>query len=427
MNILLINNYWIPEIGAASHLYFYLAKSLRKKGHNVFVLTGIPRYNVDKATYDRYFKKGKMFIEEQEGIKVIRCRLPFVERNKKIRRGLELFQISSKLFKCGAKSLFNEKIDVSLVYSPPLTLYKTAENLRENLGIPYILNVQDLFPQYAITLGVMNNKLVVNYFKKMEQKAYKSANLITVHSEKNAEFVEKVLNEKKISDKIEVVENWIDENQVKPGPKSNEFSKKYGIFDKFVVSFAGTLGYAQDIEVILNAAEMTKHKSDIIYVIVGDGTKKEKAQKIISSKNLRNVLMLPTVPREVYPLVLNSSDISLATLRKEIETPVVPSKILSIMSAGIPVVATMNLNGDAPVLIKKAKAGFVFQAGEAKSMAEAILKLYEDKKLREDFGNNGRRYIEEHLSAKIAAEKYEKLFEKVIREYNKKGANSYEK
>ncbi|MDI3542825.1 MAG: N-acetyl-gamma-glutamyl-phosphate reductase [Candidatus Atribacteria bacterium] len=107
------------------------------------------------------------------------------------------------------------------------------------------------------------------------------------------------------------------------------------------------------------------------------------------------------------------------TLEKDIKTPVVPSKILSIMSAGKPVLATMNLDGDAPELIKKANCGYVFEAGDSKSLANGILRLYKNESLRKKLGENGRKYIEEHLSVKTAAEKYEKLFIEVITKNNK--------
>jgi len=411
MNILLINNYFPPEIGAASHLYYYLAKELLKRGHEVYYLTGIPRYNVDKETYEEYKKRKKVFIENEKGIKVIRVKLPYIERHKFIRRGIEHFEIAYKMFHY-TKSIFKDlRIDISLVYSPPLTLYWTANKLKEKDNIPFILNVQDLFPQAFIDSKAINNSLLIKFFQKMESKAYFYADLITVHSQRNKKIVEKVCGD---STKVVVLENWIDENEVTPGPKENEFSKRLKVFEKFVVSFAGNLGTSQDIRVILDSAQLLSDYQDIIFLIVGDGVKKETSVEIAKNRNLKNVIFLPMQTKSVYPKILHSSDISLATLEKEVKTPVVPSKILSIMSAGKPVLATMNLDGDAPELIKKAECGYVFEAGDSKSLANAILQLYQNEDLRKKLGGNGRKYIEEYLSVKTAAEKYEKLFTEVI-------------
>lgn len=410
MHILLINNYFPPEIGAASHLYYYLGKEFLKRGHKVTVLTGIPRYNVSKKLYESYSSKNNL-VENIEGLNVIRTKLPLVNRSSKIKRGIEHFEIARKLAKQG-KNQIPRNIDVSLVYSPPLTLYKTAYKLGKRFGFSFVLNVQDIFPQNAIDLGMIKNKILVKFFKRIEKKAYRLSNIITVHSENNANILNKEYSNITAS-KLHVVENFIDTEFVKPGSKKNPYSKKHNLIEEFVVSFAGTLGYSQDMDVIIEAAKRLK-KTNIKFLIVGDGVKHNLVKKTKYDFDLNNLIVLPSVPKEVYPQVLNSSDISLVTLTEDVNTPVVPSKILSIMSAGIPVLATMNLDGDAPKLINKAKAGYVFPAGDSKSLADAILRLYNDRELREKLGKNGRKYVEENLSAKAAAEKYEKLFQRVI-------------
>jgi glycosyltransferase involved in cell wall biosynthesis len=419
LSILLINNYFPPEIGAASHLYFYLARELSKRGHEVTVLTGIPRYNIPKETYNQYLRrmKNKKFVIENisdcADIEVIRVRLPYIERHQLLRRGVEHFEIALKMFSYAKEYLRNKRVDVSLVYSPPITLYKTAWKVKRLKDAPFVLNVQDLFPQAAIDLGILKNPLLIRLFKQVEKKAYQLADLITVHSERNKEFVKSVLNGD--GRKVLVMENWVDENEIKPGDKINDFSIKHGLTEKFVVSFAGTLGFSQDMEVIIRAANELKEYKDIVFIIVGNGVRLEESKKLAESLNLQNIRFIPSVPREIYPLVLHSSDVSLATLTKDVKTPVVPSKILSIMSAGIPVIAVMNLEGDAPKLVEKANAGFAIPAGDYKSLAEKILLLYKNPELRESLGRNGRRYIEENLSSRKAAEKYEKIFLDALR------------
>jgi len=416
LSILLINNYFPPEIGAASHLYYYLAKQLVARGHEVTVLTGLPRYNVAKQLYQSYsdrFKGGSVLQESYEGITVLRVKLPYVDRRNVIRRGFEHFEIAWKLYRNFVKLLDrgSYRVDVSLVYSPPLTLYWTAEKVRQKTGAPYVLNVQDLFPQAAIDLGIMRSPLIIKFFRGLEKKAYKSADLVMTHSEKNKEYVASVVGNQ---DKVLFVENWVDAEEILPGHKKNEFSEKHGLIDKFVVSFAGTLGFSQDVEVILRAAQLLKQQKDIIFVIVGDGTRLEEAKRMVHEHKLENVLLLPPVTKEKYPLVLQSSDVSLVTLMKDVKTPVVPSKILSIMSAGIPVLGAMNLDGDAPDLVRRAKAGYVVAAGDYESLAQKIIYLYQNQEVRRELGVNGRKYIEENLSVKKAAERLECIFNELL-------------
>jgi len=408
MNILMINNYCVPEVGAASHLYYYIAKEFVQRGHNVFYLTGSPRYNMSKDEYKENLKVGSnCWFEERDGIRIIRVKLPYVDRANFIRRGIEHFEIACKLYRYSRSFVTNEKIDATLVYSPPLTLYWTAKQIRKITGAPFVLNVQDLFPQASIDLGVLKNPLLIRFFRKIESDAYDSADLITVHSERNKELVKAF---SKNEEKILVLENWIDENEIKPGSKINKFSTEHNLLDKFVVCFAGTLGVSQDIEIILNAAKQLEDHNDILFLIVGDGPSKESSQITAERMGLKNVLFLPMQPKEVYPNVLNASDVLLVTLEKDVKTPVVPSKILSSMSAAKPIVAAMNMDGDGPRLIQRANCGLCVEAGDYKNLARNIKILYENPELRNKLGLNGRKYVEENLSVRIAADKYESLF-----------------
>lgn len=408
MNVLLLTNYFPPEIGSAPHLYYDLAKELVKKGHRVMCLTGTPRYNVEPEIMDEYAKKGKEVVHENiEGVDVVRVKLPFVPRSGKIKRGLEHLIIQNRL--SNHINVLPYKPDVMLIYSPPLTLGKTGMRIKKKFGCKMVFNVQDLFPQELIDVGLLKNKIIIKYFQRMERHIYTFADKITVHSEKNKEHVLRIMG---IDDKekVEIVENWIDISAVTPGSKENVFSTEHGLKDKFVVSFAGTLGHFQDIEVIIRAADKLKNNEDILFIIVGDGIRKKESNELISKLGLRNVRIIPMVERDKYPEVLWSSDISLVTLNPELRTPPVPSKILSTMSAGIPTIGVMNLEGDGPRLIEEANAGMVFEAGDYLGLAEGILELYNNKEKRKHFGRNGRLYVEKNLSAADAAERYERIF-----------------
>jgi len=119
-------------------------------------------------------------------------------------------------------------------------------------------------------------------------------------------------------------------------------------------------------------------------------------------------------PREKYPSVLHASDVCLVTLSKEVVTPVVPSKLLSIMAAGRPVIASLNLDGDTPKIVEAAQCGYCVEPENPEALAEAILKLYNDKSLGEEFGKNGRAYAEKNFSRTACVEKYEQLFLDVL-------------
>jgi glycosyltransferase involved in cell wall biosynthesis len=182
----------------------------------------------------------------------------------------------------------------------------------------------------------------------------------------------------------------------------------------FVVSFAGVMGYSQDLDVILDAAYRLHDKSEIRFLLVGDGVEKARLVDKSEAMNLENVHWMPMQPRERYPAILHASDVGLATLHADVQTPVVPSKILSVMASGRPILTALDLSGDAPKLVEEAEAGICLSPGDDKALAEAIYALYQDRARCEQLGQNGRSYAEAHLSHNATAKRYETIFESLV-------------
>ncbi len=405
MKILLLTYYFPPEVGAASHLFYDLAKSLAERKHAVQVLTGFPAYNLKKRP-PAY--RGKFLMKEKMGqLEVIRmsgAHIPLA-RTIAFLRGIEHFWAAFVFF---LRGLFIARPDLILLYSPPLTLGTTGWLLAKVKNIPFIVNVQDLFPQNAIDLGILKGKFLIKIFENLEKFVYQKASMITVHSEGNKKAVGLKC---KNPNKVKVIPNWVDTDFIQPGQRLNDFAKKYGLANRFIVSFAGVMGFSQGVDIIVKAAKLLEEKSEILFILVGEGPEKEKLKAEI--KKFRNVKFIPMQPKEVYPQVLAASDISLVTLKKSVKTPVVPSKILSIMAAGRPLVASLPLEGDAPQIIRKANCGICIEPEDAEALAKAVLKLYNDSKLRKSLAKNGRLYAEKYLSRNFSIGLYEKLFKKL--------------
>ncbi len=406
MKVLLISAYFPPDTGSAANLFFDLGKKLVQKGILVAVLTSFPSYH---AVGDISGYKSRKILTEQVGsMSVIRVKVPQFPRYIPAMRALWQFTMAYYFSRAARKI---ERHDIALIYSPPLPLGFTGISLTKSFGTPFILNVQDLFPQSAIDLKVLKNRFLIGFFEYLEKRIYGYAKHITVHSPGNREHIIKTGIDGK---KTTVIPNWIDTDYLQPGAKSNTFSQKYNLQDKFVVSFAGVIGYSQDIDVILDAASLLKEKKDILILIVGDGVEKSRLEKKANNMYLKNVLFLPMQSRDVYSQVLHCSDICLSALKKEVLTPVVPSKMLSIMAAGKPLIACMNLEGDASKIVEQAQCGFVFSAGDHEKLAKAILKLYASPELRERYGKNGRCYCVENFSLNVCADKYIQLFKQIL-------------
>jgi glycosyltransferase involved in cell wall biosynthesis len=404
MKILALTRYFPPDIGTASHLFFELCESLVQRGHQVTAVTSMPRYNLQEIP-PQY--RGRLFLREQlHGINVLRM-AGFPIPSEEWRRKAEQILIALPLYLCG---LYAERPDLVVVYSPPLPLGLTAYYLSRKWRIPFIVNVQDLFPQCLADYGY--SPRVVNFFGKMADFVYRRARFITVHSQGNREVI--LRDSGAAADKVRVLDNWVDTGLIHPLPRHNAFSAQHRLDDRFVVSFAGSIGVPQGLEVAVEAAHILRNHEDILFLMVGDGIRKPQLLDRAQELGLPNVKFLPMQPRETYPWVLAASDVCLVTLIKEISTPVVPSKILSTMAAGRPVLASLPLTGDAPRLIAAADCGLSVAPENPQALADAILQLHQQPQLCASLGQNGRRYAEAHLSRAACITQYERLFAETI-------------
>jgi len=412
MRILILTTVFPPEVRSAAQIMFELAETLKKFGHQVVVLTSIPEpVEGEKRTFWQQF----IYKHKVSGIDVIGISsLPIHRSNAPaIVRGVGQLVNGLAYFIYG---VFLRKFDVSIAYSPPLTLGLVGLFLNKIRGIPHVFNVQDLVPQYAIDLGLLTNKTLIRLIKTIEHFVYRNVQVITVHSQGNKDYL---IGEDVPEQKVAIVPNWVDPDIVTPGPKDNEFRSKNDLQGKFVVLFAGVLGFAQDLDTILESASFLKCAPEIIILIVGEGVEKERLQKKAVGLGLSNVVFHAFVSKEQYPEVVAASDVCLASLHKSLKCPVIPSKILGYMSGARPVITSLSLEGDAPHVINNADCGICVEPGEPQKLAEAILRLFNDPERCDTYGANGRVHTLQFYSRTECIRKYELLFEALIQQKNK--------
>jgi glycosyltransferase involved in cell wall biosynthesis len=369
---------------------YELAASLKARGHRVTVLTGYPRYNIKvaPATYRRSF----WMTETLDGIEVKRTRILTLPRSSMIARGLEHFFVGLWL---GALTAFVPRADVAMVLSPPLPLPWMIALIGKIRHMPVVVNIQDLFPREAVEMGILTNPLLIRLFEMMERQVYWLASRVTVHSPGNKDHVAQQGGKQ---ERVHVVGNWVDLDRIRPGERDNAFSRQHGLGGRFVVSYAGTMGWAQDMGTIVKSAALLRDRKDVLFLFVGDGVEKAKAQAMSRDMGLENMLWLPTQPWTVYAEILSASDACLINLCPELRTPVVPSKLLSIMAAGRPVIASLPFESDARRMIADAGSGVSVDAGDEWALAEAIGRLAADPALGQAMGRRGRVYAETNLS-----------------------------
>jgi glycosyltransferase involved in cell wall biosynthesis len=408
MKVLLLSSYFPPEIGSASHLFYELGESLVQLGHRVDVVTGFPRYNIPERPTEY---RGKFIMREQmAGMNIYRMPVLSMPRRIMLGRAIDHFFAAFSFFMGG---LLAGPHDAVMVYSPPLPLGLLAKLLSILRRSKFVLNVQDIFPQSIIDLGLLKNEMIIRMFRRIERFLYQTADAVTVHSSGNFDHIQLSGGGQ---DNTHVISNWVDTDMIRPGERSNGFRKEFNIGDEFIVSFAGVLGYSQALDSVIATAEKLRSEEDILFLIVGDGVEKESLVSQKEDLRLMNVRFLPMQPKEVYPSVLAASDVCLVTLKKDVQTPVVPSKIPTIMAAGRPMIASMPLDGDGPKLVKEASCGIIINPEDPGALAEAILDLYKSADLRQQLSESGRRYAEENLSRENCVSQYEKVLKELITE-----------
>lgn len=399
--VLLITDSYPPEVRSASHLMQDLAIGLRDREFEVFVLTTYPEYNLAEKYKDIEFPE---FLDE-DNIKVLRIKtLPHHKVNFIIRGMAQLTMphlLSRKVKK------YVSKVDVIVVYSPPLPLATLGSKLKKYYGAKFILNVQDIFPQNAIDLGILKNKFLIKFFQRMERNAYRAADIIFVHSEGNLEFLKSKHPE--ISDKLIVLHNWIDTKEFHGIERTNYFRRLYNLEDKFIVLFAGVMGPSQGLDFVVNVAEKVKDLENLVFLFVGDGMERERLERMAKNKGLKNVIFRDFVPKEEYPKLVKDCDIGVVSLTEKNKTPVVPGKILGYMAAGIPLLAFLNKESDGHNIIKQAGCGYSTVYGNLEEAESLIRVLYsKDSKDLEEMGMRGYQYVRANFDR-------EKCIEELIR------------
>jgi colanic acid biosynthesis glycosyl transferase WcaI len=407
MKVLLLTLYFEPDIAANAVIMTELADELANLGHELTVVTSMPHYG-DNRIWPEY--RGKLYVRETfKGLDVRRVYL-YVPQDKENLLG-RLFNYATFNTLSTIAGTFAGGYDVVLAPSPPLTNGLAAFLISRLRGVPYVYNVQDIYPDVAIRLGVLTSPGVIAFFRWMERFVYDKAAAVSVLSEG---FRRNLLNKDVPDDKIEVIPNFVDVDFVHPLPRYNSFSKSRELHDKFVVLFAGNVGMSQGLAKVLGSARLLEDREEILFLIVGNGAAKSGLQAHAEELELENVRFLPFQPREALPEMYASSDVCLVPLRQGVATDSVPSKLLTITAAGRPLVAAVDKESDTHRFVKRAACGLRVEPENPEAMADAILELYHDPDLRQRLGRNGRAHVEASYTPQAVARQYAELLERVI-------------
>ncbi len=407
MRILMMTDRFPPEVRSAAHLFHDLAREFQRRQHEVAVITKAPR---------QYMANGAgrgigLGWEDVGGVPTLRVRgLPIPGYHPMV-RGLDQLTLG---WSFGRASGRWSSADVILVYSPPLPLASAGAKYARRFLVPFVLNVQDLYPQTAIDLKLLRNRLAIRFAERLEGLAYQRAERIVVHSPGNREFL--IKHKGVPADRVRVIFNWVDTEAIRPGPRENSFRAQHHLTGKFLVSYAGVMGYAQDLGDIIQCAELTRADEEIVYLLVGEGVLERRWKEMAAARGLCNVRFLPMQPKDRYAELLAASDACLIPLDAQLRTPVVPGKLQSIMASGRPAITIVHPSGDTPKLLEESRGGINVLPGQPQALCDAILWLKSYPEAGREMGQRARRFAEDHFAVTRCASAYEELFEELLKQ-----------
>ncbi len=396
MKILFLTQYFPPETGAPQNRIHSLASYLNEFGANVTVLTAMPNYPKGEV-YPGY--RGKWIVKEKDGdIQIVRSWIYATSSKSILPRLLNYFSfvISSLL-----AGLFNvRRNDLIICESPPLFLGITAILLKYLKGSKLIFNVSDLWPESAEKLNIINNKTLLRLSYRLESIIYKKSNLV---SGQTLGIVNSI-NIRFPLIKTHLLRNGIDIKQFEKEGNRDAFRQKHKIgHTSFVIAYAGIIGHAQGLEIILYAAAELKRRQDILFMLIGDGPVKKDLIELKYKLNLSNIIFIDSVPRSEMPDVVAACDAYVSPLKKnDLFLGAIPSKIFEPLFYGKPVL--LGVDGEAKKLfVEEGKCALHFEPQNIAELVAAVQKLKSNPDLYKELGENGRKYVVANFNRKNLA------------------------
>lgn len=402
MRILILTQYYPPETGAPQNRLSGLARELSILGHEVLVLTAMPNYPAMEIP-PAY--KGKKYLQDQvEDITVHRCWIYVSKRRSIMARLLNYFSFT--LSSMWYYRRISGSFDAVICESPPLFLGISGWWIAKRKKAKLIFNVSDLWPESAEKLGVIKNVFALKMATKLEEFLYRNSFMITGQTQGIVKNISKRFPGKP----VHWLPNGVDDT-VFEATEDKDWRAQNGFSDDDVlVLYAGIIGIAQGLDVLLDAAKMLPAESKTRILLMGEGPEKDRLISRKQKENIDHIFFLPLVSRTRIPSIIKTMDAAAIPLRKmDLFLGAIPSKIFENLALGKPVI--LAVDGEARELfIEQGKCGLYVPPEDAHRMAEALVRLERAPALRNELGKNGIDYVKQHFLRKKITEAWISAF-----------------
>jgi glycosyltransferase involved in cell wall biosynthesis len=335
---------------------------------------------------------------------VIRVRSTTYARRRLSLRALNYTTFLAQSLRTG---LGQERPDVVFAMTDPPVIGAVAALVAHRFGAPLVVSSQDVFPETAERLGRIQNGLVLRLLRTLVGFYLHRADRIVAIGET---MRERLVAKGAPRDNVVVIPNWVDTTALTPAPRSNEWSRRHGLDDSFVVMHSGNVGNAQDLDALIRAATML---DDVTVAIVGDGVRRAELQELARELGADSVRFLPYQPRETLSQSLSSADVHVVGLARGLAGYVVPSRLYGILAVARPVIVAADADSEPARLVDRVGCGVVVPPGEPAALADAIRRAREGELDLDEMGRRGREYAEAEADRTQAVARYRALLEEV--------------
>lgn len=416
MRILKMSPYFEPEQVGTTHLHRDLREAYVKAGFTMVDYVPRPTRGISDEVYEEY--KHKKYEEQLDGKVIIHRFAMFREGTNPIQRAIRYVLVNLIQYFKGIRA---KDVDVLVSVSTPPTQGILCGLVARKLKIPFIYNLQDVFPD-SMVIANMTKKgsLIWKIGRKVEDFTYRHADKIIVISE---DFKRNIMEKGVPEEKIVVVPNWVDPTSVYPVERrDNILFDRFGLDrDKFYICYSGNIGHSQNLRLLMDAAKLLKTDlPDMRLVLIGDGMMKDELEKMIRDEAIDNVVLLPFQPYEEIAHVFSLGDAGLIISKAGTGGSSVPSKTWSIMAAERPIIASFDEESRLSTLIEEAGCGVTVKPDDLDVLVEAIKTLYNDRENGIAMGKTGRRYLLENLDKEKCVAAYVDTIKSVV-EAHKQG------
>lgn len=395
--VLVLNQYYRPGVEATAHLLAELCEALTDE-FDVTVVTGM----VPGVT-----KQGR---SELSRVEVVRVGSTAFDRSKLSLRALNYL---TYLVLSAVEGLRVPRPDVVLCMTDPPVIADVALVLAKRFRAPLVVVTQDVFPEVAVALKRLDNRALVFALRLATRVYLQRADRVVAIGERMRERLE---GKGADGDRIVVIPNWVDVQELEPRPRDNAWAREHGLDDKFVVMHSGNIGHAQDLDSLIRAATFLRDLANLRIVLIGGGARREELKALARLLEVDNVVFMGYQARESLADSLSSADIHVVGLARGLVGYVVPSRLYGVLAVGRPVIAAAEDSSETANVVRGADCGVVVPPGRPELLARAIRSAHDGELGLKAMGERGRAFVAAEGDSRVAIGRYRSLLHELVGE-----------